>query len=494
MATSHHVEAAGQGSSDRSGRLYRIAAVLWCFLTALVGIHFAVVELVLSPKAASRFVQEVAPYDPRATAVCVAVAWMLLGLFIAMLSLRKITPENVVAVSGFFLVAFLYVNVIRERAEFGDLGDYMAAAMNLYNGEPLHARYLYPPLWANFLELFVLTGARILFVSCVFLNMVSLFVFYWLLHRTLVRYGFAERLAAFTVTGFMVANVPILRTLLFMQVNLHVMNFILASLLLYPRRPLASALAMSLAVHMKASPVVLVLAFLLERDMRWLLYFVLCSVGIGVVTLLMHGVSPYADFLYNARNIYRANVMNYRENSFDSLVNTLASGLAGARRTAPQAVALCKLIFGLSILGVLFKNLRTRAFAASDSPSRNLDNAIPVLLVLMVMASPLVWEHHPVFLSLSYLVLLRVLSTPTEWLVFGFAYFLEFLVPTFDFFPWSFGRLLSPLLWLWLAFTLSGKRLPSLWFDRINDWVARATLPQRPPIDDGRGTGEWAGT
>jgi hypothetical protein len=307
------------------------------------------------------------------------------------------------------------------------------------------------------------------------LNIVSLFAFYLLLHRALMRFGFAERMAALTVITFMVVNVPILRTLLYMQIKFHVVNLILASLLLYPRRPLASALAMSLAIHMQASPVVLVLAFLLERDVRWFVHFVVWSLGIGAVTLAMHGFSPYIEFMHNAGGIHQIFSTNYRENSFDSFINTLASGLAGAKRRAPQVTALCKLVFGLSVLAVMVRVVRARTFSSSESRSRNLDNAIPVVLVLMVMASPLVWEHHPVYLSLSYLILLRALSTPTEWLVFGFAYYLEFLVPTFDFFPWSYGRLVSPLLWLWLTWTISDKPVPSAGFERMNEWVARFT-------------------
>jgi len=75
---------------------------------------------------------------------------------------------------------------------------------------------------------------------------------------------------------------------------------------------------------------------------------------------------------------------------------------------------------------------------------------MPALLILMVMVSPLVWEHHPVLLALSYIAVATVLA-PSDWALFVFAYFLEFLMPTFDFYPWSYGRLVSPLILLLLA-------------------------------------------
>ena len=51
-------------------------------------------------------------------------------------------------------------------------------------------------------------------------------------------------------------------------------------------------------------------------------------------------------------------------------------------------------------------------------------------------------------------------STPDEWIWFGFAYFLEFILPTFDFFPWSYGRLLAPLIILWLMWKATKKQNP----------------------------------
>ena len=107
------------------------------------------------------------------------------------------------------------------------------------------------------------------------LNLASLVLFYVLLQRTLQRYGFTPSFSALATILFMLVNAPLLRTLVYVQVNLHVLNLILLSILLYPRRPFLSAFALALAVHLKISPAVLVLAFLLETDWRWLAWFAL---------------------------------------------------------------------------------------------------------------------------------------------------------------------------------------------------------------------------
>jgi hypothetical protein len=63
----------------------------------------------------------------------------------------------------------------------------------------------------------------------------------------------------------------------------------------------------------------------------------------------------------------------------------------------------------------------------------------------MTIASPLIWEHHGIFLSLPFLLLLKKVETPAEWVWFGVAYLFVFLIPTFDFFPWSYTKLFGIL-------------------------------------------------
>lgn len=116
---------------------------------------------------------------------------------------------------------------------------------------------------------------------------------------------------------------------------------------------------------------------------------------------------------------------------------------------------------------VMSRNIKNQTFFSSEEGTR-LFNAMPSLLILMTMASPIIWVHHAVFVGLSFLVLLKKLDSPASWTLFGFAYFFEFLLPTFDFFPWSYGRLVSPLIVLWLMWKLPTE--PSQWFTKAKRW------------------------
>ena len=88
----------------------------------------------------------------------------------------------------------------------------------------------------------------------------------------------------------------------------------------------------------------------------------------------------------------------------------------------------------------------------------------------MTLLSPLVWEHHALFLTLPFLLLLKKLASPAEWILYGTVYLLVFLTPTFDYFPWSYGRLLGILILLALLW-ISRNRSTNPFFPVFNAWA-----------------------
>jgi hypothetical protein len=174
--------------------------------------------------------------------------------------------------------------------------------------------YYYPPLWAALLAWLAPVRRSGIFPPYVWLfNLLSLFAFYFLLAKTLELYGFSSRLAALVTTVFMLANAPLLRTMVYMQVNLHVMNAILIGLLFYRRFPALSALGMALAVHLKASPAVLVLAFVLEWNWRWLAWAALSFLAWEHSDFWTYGFSPYLDFVTTCESLGRSRAQLPRE-------------------------------------------------------------------------------------------------------------------------------------------------------------------------------------
>lgn len=426
----------------------RRALIVWGVLTLLVLASLGGLWLWRGADGFETAIQRGPISNLPVTLAAVTVAWLLGGVFLLLLSAGHLRRRNVFTYAGFFLVALVYLNLLRERPEYGDIEYYTRAAFDLAGGKPLPPQYFYPPLWAAFLAWLTPLGEGGLFLFVWLLNLFGLFAFYFLLGRVLERYGFAPRLSALVTTVFMLVNAPLLRTMVYMQVNLHVLNAVFLSLLLFRRSPTLSALTMALAVHLKASPAVLVLAFLLAWDLRWLAWAAFWMLVVGLLPAAGFGFAPYVDFFHNALGLAAGHGLSFRENSFDGLFMALGEFLNLAPAFVRIGVYVCKAALLTAVLWVMRRNIRFETFVSG--PDARLYNAIPALFVLMTLASPIVWEHHGVFVALPFLLMLKRLHSPSDWAWYGFAYFFEFLLPVFDFFPWSYGRLVAPLIVLWL--------------------------------------------
>ncbi len=461
----------------------RILFAVWAAITVAIAASLLLIELHWGPSGFNLFIQQPPLTDLPTTLASVAVTWLLAGLLSYLLAFGKINTANVLTLAGFFLIAFLYLNILRERYRYGDYQYYVEAATNLLGHKPLPDTYFYLPLWATLLEPLVPLGEEGLLVILWLVNILALFLFYFSLQRLLERYGFSGRLAAIVTTLFLLINVPVDRTLGYVQVNLLVMVFILLSFLLYPRSVFLSGLSLALAVQLKTSPVVLVLAFLLVRDWRWLAGFAISFIGLSAIPVAFNGISPYFDYLNNIRGLTQSHDVIFHETSFDSFFRFILPALKINRSWSEIAADLSKGILAIAAILVMIRCVRGQSFVqSSERGERNersaiLLNAAPPLFVLMTLASPVVWEHHGLFVAVPFLLILKRKLTPMEWVWFGLAYFLEFILPTFDFFPWSYGRLIAPLIVLWLIGRPAKDTAEPSLFTRLNAW-----LDQFPPF------------
>lgn len=455
-------------------RAMRNSLIVWAGITCLILFQFLWTYSRHGLAGFRIFMQESVYTHIPITLASVAILWLLTGLLLWLIRTQKITKANVLTWAGFFAVAFLYINILRERVRYGDIDYYTQAAFALANNQPLPDFYLYPPLWATLLSFLTPLGEEgILFIAWI-ANTLSLFLFYFLLHRVLEQYQFNPQAAALTTTLFMLVSMPILRTLMYVQVNFHVMNLIFLSLLLYKDRLFLSALALALAIHFKASPAVLVLAFLLEWNWKWLAWFATSMILIAGLTVVFYGMSPFLDFTNNFLLLNAPSSFSMHDSSFDSAIGTTLSYF----RADPAVVRiLVYLVKGLTVLAALYLSMRPPGFLSAGSNKARLFNSILPLFVAMTIASPLVWEHHGIFLTLPFLLLLKKIQTPVEWVLYGAVYLLVFLTPTFDFFPWSYGRLpgiLVLLMLLWIVRNRSDNTL----FPAFNSWAESIFSPR----------------
>ena len=461
-------------------RSARIALYCWAALSLLVAASLGVIYLRLGAEGFGIFIQQPPLVNLPVTLSAVSLVWLLAGAMLVLLQAGRINSSNLLTLAGFFVVCWTYLNFLSERWRYGDYSYYLDAARAISRGNTLPESYFYPPLWATLTQFLLPAGTDTFFLVLWWVDFLAFVAFYFLLHKVLRRYGFSSPFAAIVTTVFILANAPILRSLVYVQVNLHTLDLILLALLLYPRHRLVSALMLALAVNLKASPAIVVLAFLLERDWRWLAWFAAGMLAIAGITIVTNGFYPFVDVLRNWQQLQLSNNTIFHDTSFDSFLRSAAPLLHMKLFWARLLTYVAKISLLAATIVVMLGAARNAVFAAIDGAGRRMLNALPPVLIAMTLLAPVVWEHHGVFVALSFLVMLKRLETPHEWLWFAFAYLLEFLLPTFDFFPWSFGRLIAPLIVLWQMWRTLPRAGEASVFSRLNLWFERLPIFSTP--------------
>jgi hypothetical protein len=333
----------------------------------------------------------------------------------------------------------------------------MAAGINIYDRADVAefnaghdygiTRYMYTPLLAAMLGQLEILSREQVFTLFSFLNYFALLLCGASLYLVLLRYRFPYIASAFTMLIALLISVPLTRTLLNSQVNLWVLTLILLAVLFYRSMPFLSALSFALAVNFKVTPILIVGLFVLKRDWKWLFFFAFSQLLIVIGTCLTY---TFDYWMYFALFALRSSVMvnpSYSI-SFDALV-AHTFYILNIRLPVLQAwlVVVIKMGFVLWVSKLIWDVVRQGTFVTRDDKDALLLNGLPLFLVVMVMASPLVWVHHCVFLLLPLLVTLGVAREKRTFKLLLLIYGSLFLTPLLDVYPLNFHRLVSVLLY-----------------------------------------------
>src|SRR5262245_41273056 len=297
---------------------------LWVYLTLTLGFALVLGVLLLRYGAAAFHVirRPTSSSTAGMDFVIFSVSWLFIGLLTCLSQFPEFARRHIAFLMVFVLIGFSYLNRVREphTAGFGDFVAYYQAAVDMRLGRPIAqapgTQYLYPPLLATLLSALIPLGMSRLHLVFQVLNYGAVLLLMILLYLALQRYRFSEELAALAVLGLMVANVPVGRTLIRHQVDLHMVNLILLSLLLFGEHPLWSACSLSLAIQLKVYPLVLVLPFLYQKEWRWCAWFVASQGIIIVATSVLNSPRYYVEFLSQVNALTEIAPSNVSVNSF----------------------------------------------------------------------------------------------------------------------------------------------------------------------------------
>ena len=200
--------------------------------------------------------------NPLSLGISLTFMWLLATAVLILAVLRKINAGNIVLVVSGAVVALAYLVFISERFYFGDYKAYVRAAENIVAGQPFHSRYIYPPFMASVLaHIHRALGSQVAVLACFIQNILSLWAFFILGSLLLRRSGLSLHLSSILLAVAMIANVPVLRNVKYVQTNLSYTDLILAAILVLPRSRLLSAISLAVGTHLKVVPVLLLPLF-----------------------------------------------------------------------------------------------------------------------------------------------------------------------------------------------------------------------------------------
>lgn len=406
---------------------------------------------------------------------------ILLIVFFEIRRLRWRSLHDVLPVVVPMLVSFVFLTLIVEHSRRSwDYRCYENAAKAIVAGsDPYHeTAYIYPPLLAQLLarahRLAVwgqaLVGAPadvdepswyVVFYVFQCLQLLVVNLVFLLLYRFARRLGIGRPQALALVATLLLCNHPLLRTLKHNQVNLYLVSLILLATLSMGSRPFLSGLLVALGAHIKVYPALVALPMLLVRGWTALLGVVVGTTG---TVLLQTGLGTdwrlWQQFWALAGSFPRSRA--FRDNSLQSvLFNSTRFGLP--RVGIPEAqsgtvASLAVLGASLAVLGwfgarFLQRESAWRRLASGsgesldrrDVPFYRFSGHVVDSVALMLLLSPMVWEHHYVLALPLAVWAVATQGSSRPWPI-GLALVLMFAVPTFDVFPLSYHRIAGLLM------------------------------------------------
>jgi len=406
-------------------------------------------------------------------------AWLILIAWHDFTKRSGKTAEKLTLIIPFLLTGLLFLmQFVEHSAKSPDYFNYEQGAKDMLDGiNPyLPRHYLYPPFLGQLMGVAFLilrygsvaikpgvseiTIWNVVFYFYQCMQFFLVVLAFWLCYR-IARIFCKDRFySVLLVTTLLIFNNPLIRSIQHNQINLLVLDLLMMTILFATKRPWLSGALNSIACHIKLYPFVLFLPWIIQRRLRPIIA-TLFTFGViaGIQLGTKNGIQYWLDFLTFFRKFPQTDY--FRDNSVHSVIYNSLNFLTLPFHIPPEKLLPVTQIFCfiIAIVLVILFSIRWHRISAeaiqekTDSVEKNM---IPLLesLPIILLISPLVWEHHYVLIIPYTLWLLTRKSVQQNRLAFLGA-FLVFAIPTFDLFPFSFNRITGLVMMLWAS--LNGK-------------------------------------
>lgn len=411
-------------------------------------------------------------------------------IFAANIDLRNypnLSLRNIILIWLPFFVSLFFLSLVIEMSHKSwDYKNYENAFKSVLIGnnpyQSMHS--LYPPPFAKSMVIVYRLGKWLYPLLNKSVESSSLWGFVFFVHQSsllfflLYSYHLSLRFAriigistiksSLFVSALFIFNVPILRTISYNQVNFYVVVSILLSMILFSNMPYISGIAIAIGGLIKLFPFVIVLPSLGLRKWK-----VILGVSIGGLVIILLQTNYFQDFLlwkqfilfYTSFPVGRESSM-FRSTSPLSFIRNLISLI----NLPSTSVLLIYLVLLFVILGWYATRFAQRekiySLAISDNTNllmnheifRNIGHLVD-FSVLSLLLSPSAWEHHYVIAIPLGIWIFAIHSRDFSALA-GIGLLFVFLLPVYNFFPFSYLRVLGLII---LLFQSSPKLIQNRW-------------------------------
>ena len=364
-----------------------------------------------------------------------------------------------------FFAGFTDLHVYRTagRVWFGDVGLYSDAFRELVPGAPLP--FIYPPFAAVLFTPLAIVPWHVAKVLLTATSMAAVVV-----TTTVVagrRYGRTPRAAvlALGVAGMWFVFEPVRQTIGFGQVNLVLMGLVTVDCLA-PRVRWPRGLLLGLAVAIKLTPAVFVLFFLLRRQYRPAL---VSAVSFAGATLLGFAIAPGASVRYWFSVLLAPGDSVGITYAYNQSMEAVLARLPvdGSARFMVWA-ALVLVTLAVAVVGAY------RARCGGDDLT-----ALLLIAVWGLLASPISWSHHWVWVLPGAVLLYSVFRGGRTRAVVAVGILLVFLMGAHAYLPQTNG---AELHWTWWQH-LIGSSYVVAGLALLVYLAARPLTPAAQPVD-----------